>query len=102
MIPGVVAIALLAAVFGVANAELAAGFDDALAAAERPDADKQRDAARQPAAVLEFLGIGSGMTVLDVLASTGWYSEVLSAAVGSEGLVIAFNSIGRRGAPGTL
>ena len=36
------------------------------------------------------------MTVLDVLASTGWYTEVLSAAVGSEGAVIAFNTVGRR------
>ena len=79
-----------------AGAELAAGFDDALAAAARPAADKDRDDARQPKAVLEFLGIGSGMRVLDVLASTGWYTEVLSAAVGADGVVIAFNTTGRR------
>jgi predicted methyltransferase len=77
-------------------AEVAAGFDDALNASGRPAEDKVRDAARQPRAVLDFLGIGAGMTVLDVLASTGWYTEVLSAAVGSDGEVIAFNTVGRR------
>ena len=76
----------------VATAELAAGFQAALAAEARPDADKARDAARRPQAVLEFGGIGAGMTVLDVAASSGWYTEVLAAAVGPEGRVIAHNT----------
>lgn len=79
-----------------ASAELAAGFSDGLAAAGRSAEDKVRDAARRPQAVLEFVGIDAGMTVLDVAASTGWYTEVLSAAVGPEGRVIAHNTSGRR------
>ena len=95
VVPGIVAVLMLAAP-ATSDAELAAGFDEALGADGRPTEDKDRDAARQPRAVLDFLGIGAGMTVLDVLASTGWYTEVLSAAVGSDGSVIAFNTIGRR------
>jgi predicted methyltransferase len=90
------AVFLLCICSSFASAELAAGFDAALDSDGRPAADKERDAARQSKAVLEFLEIGAGMTVLDVLASTGWYSEVLSAAVGSDGKVIAFNTNGRR------
>ena len=79
-----------------ASAELASGFGDGLAAAGRSDEDKVRDAARRPQAVLEFVGIDAGMTVLDVAASTGWYTEVLSVAVGPDGRVIAHNTLGRR------
>ena len=80
----------------VASADVANGFDEALASAERASEDKARDAARQPKEVLEFVGIGDGMTVLDVAASTGWYTEVLAAAVGPDGRVIAHNTEGRR------
>jgi len=62
-----------------------------LATGARSDAEKARDAGRRPAAVLTFLGIGEGMHVLDVLASGGYYSEVLAEAVGPEGRVYAHN-----------
>jgi predicted methyltransferase len=79
-----------------AVADVAAGFDAAMDAADRPAEDKARDANRKPKQVLEFIGIGDGMTVLDLNASTGWYTEVLSAAVGADGQVIAHNSPRRR------
>ena len=79
-----------------AVADLAPGFDAGLDAADRPAEDKARDANRKPKQVLEFVGIGEGMTVLDLNASTGWYTEVLSAAVGADGQVIAHNSPRRR------
>ncbi|MCP5145220.1 MAG: class I SAM-dependent methyltransferase [Gammaproteobacteria bacterium] len=63
----------------------------ALAAAARPDADKARDATRHPVEVIQFLGIKDGMTVLDVIAAGGWYTEVLSAAVGPSGKVLSQN-----------
>jgi len=87
---------LLLAGAGAARAELAAGFDEAMAADARPAEDKARDEARRAKQVLEFVGIGEGMTVLDVAASAGWYTEVLSAAVGPDGTVIAQNTAGRR------
>ncbi len=73
-------------------AELAPGFDAALASDARPAEEKARDAARKPGEVLNFAGINAGMTVLEISAGAGWYSEVLSAAVGADGYVIAQNS----------
>ena len=46
---------------------------------------------RQPYAVLDFLGVTPGMTVLDVIASGGYYSEAAAHAVGLEGQVYAQN-----------
>ncbi len=63
-----------------------------LAAGDRPDADKQRDAGRKPAEVIAFLGIEPGMTVVDLIASGGYYTDVLSIAVGEDGKVYAQNS----------
>lgn len=57
----------------------------------RPAKDKARDEGRKPAEVLAFLGIESGMTVMDLMASGGYYTEVLSIAVGETGTVYAQN-----------
>lgn len=58
---------------------------------ERPEADRARDANRKPQSVLEILGIGEGMRVMDVIAAGGYYTEVLSDAVGKSGKVYAQN-----------
>lgn len=58
---------------------------------DRPADDAARDAGRNPAGVLAFLGLEPGLTVLDVFAAGGWYSEVLAAGVGPEGRVIIQN-----------
>ena len=62
-----------------------------LATGDRLADDKARDAGRRPAEVIAFLGIEPGMTVMDVIASGGYYSEVLAEAVGPDGLVYAQN-----------
>ncbi len=62
-----------------------------LASDSRAEADRQRDAGRQPAAVIAFLGIDPGMSVIDIYAASGYYTEVLSLAVGPEGHVAAQN-----------
>lgn len=61
------------------------------AAPGRSDADKARDAQRKPAQVLAFLGLKPGDTALDVWAAGGWYTEVLSIAVGPTGHVYSQN-----------
>jgi predicted methyltransferase len=63
-------------------------FLEKLDAEARPAEDKARDGSRRPLQVLEFLGIEEGMTVLDVAAGEGWFTEVLSAGVGPSGKVI--------------
>ena len=55
----------------------------------RPDADRGRDAGRQPAAVLEFFQIAPGMEVLDLFSGGGYYTEILAAVVGDDGRVVA-------------
>jgi predicted methyltransferase len=63
-----------------------------LESGRRSDADKARDAGREPAAVITFLAIAPGMTVVDLLAASGYYTEVLSEAVGPDGRVYAQNT----------
>jgi predicted methyltransferase len=58
----------------------------------RPDADRERDSGRQPAAVLEFFGVEPGMTVLDLFSGGGYYAELLSSVVGESGLVVAHSN----------
>lgn len=62
-----------------------------LANPSRSQEDKARDAGRKPAQVIGFLGITEGMTVIDLVASSGYYTEVLSNAVGPTGTVYAQN-----------
>ena len=71
--------------------DLADSINAGLAAPQRPADEKLRDQARKPVEVLTFLGIQTGMTVVDVLAGGGWYTEVLSAAVGPKGKVYSQN-----------
>ncbi|MFT4861789.1 MAG: putative methyltransferase [Pseudohongiellaceae bacterium] len=80
------------AIAGCTNASEAA--DSAVATPTRPQADKDRDAARKPAQVLEFFGISPGMQVLDVFAGGGYYSEILSHVVGSQGKITLYNNGG--------
>ena len=73
-------------------------LERALTSSQRPSADKERDANRKAPQVLDFMGLESGMTVLDINASVGWYTEVLSYAVGSTGTVYMQNRPGGRNA----
>ncbi len=62
-----------------------------LASEDRAESDRTRDEGRRPAGVVEFLGIKQGMRVIDLIAAGGYYTEVLSLAVGPEGHVVAHN-----------
>ena len=61
----------------------------AVADPARPAADTQRDADRKPAAMLEFAGVKSGETVVDLIPGGGYFTRLFSAAVGPNGKVIA-------------
>ncbi len=64
---------------------------DQLAASSRTAGDSDRDAGRKPVEVVAALGIEPGMKVIDVIAAGGYYTEVLSLAVGADGHVAAQN-----------
>ncbi len=89
----------LLALFGlVATAQAQSSSQDlmtrlhsAMMAKARPAEDKALDAKREPEKVLAFFGVQPGMKVVDVDASSGYYSELLAAAVGPTGTVYAQN-----------
>lgn len=74
-----------------AQDEQVARMRTALAAPERSAENKARDAARKPIETVQFLGIKTGDTVVDMIATGGWFTEVLSAAVGRRGKVYMQN-----------
>ena len=49
------------------------------------------DAARKPVEVLTFLGIKAGDVALDYGAGGGYYSDIMAAAVGESGKVVAWD-----------
>lgn len=67
-----------------------------LAAEDRSEADKERDASRKPAEVLALIGLEAGDVVIDIGAGSGYYSEIFARTVGETGFVHAVNN------PGTL
>jgi predicted methyltransferase len=64
----------------------------AVANANRPASDRARDKPRQSVAVLRFFRIAPGMRVLDLYSGGGYYTELLSYVVGTNGQVVAHNN----------
>ncbi|HTO55534.1 MAG TPA: SAM-dependent methyltransferase [Myxococcota bacterium] len=60
---------------------------DAVAAPDRPDADKALDPGRQPEQMLAFFGISPGQKVADLFAGGGYTTELLARVVGQNGRV---------------
>jgi predicted methyltransferase len=55
--------------------------------ADRPAADKMRDADRKPAESLAFCGVKPGDQVLELVGAGGYYTRLLSTIVGPTGKV---------------
>jgi predicted methyltransferase len=67
-------------------------YEVAVADEGRSDADRARDAVRRPAEVLRFFGLEPSMQVLDVFAGGGYYTEIASQLVASDGQVVMYNN----------
>jgi predicted methyltransferase len=68
--------------------------DQALAvvlADARRDSDRARDQYRHPAETLAFFKIKPGMTVVDYMPSSGWWTRVLVPYLGEKGRYIGLN-----------
>ena len=63
-----------------------------VASSDRSDADRQTDRRREPAKMLAFTGVKTGMKVLDMEAGAGYSTELLARAVGPAGVVYAQDS----------
>jgi predicted methyltransferase len=75
---------------GGAFAQVPANITKALADPSRPAADSARDAARHPGEVLALAGVKPGDTVIDYIMGGGYFTRILSAAVGPKGVVYAY------------
>lgn len=59
----------------------------ALASSERPAEDVARDADRKPAEVMAFAGVKPGSKVVELIPGGGYYTRLLTLAVGPEGRI---------------
>lgn len=64
---------------------------EAALAHPRRNEDRLRDQYRHPAQTLDFFQVRPGMTVVDYMPATGWYSRVLIPYLGREGAYIGLN-----------
>lgn len=83
-----------------AAVDFAAVAAAAIAHPLRPEADRADDERRRPAAALEFFQAGPGMTVFEIEAGSGWYTELLAHTVGENGAVVMQNPEGFRASVG--
>jgi predicted methyltransferase len=77
------------AVTCVQAASAPANITAAVADGNRPDTDKQRDANRKPVDTLAFLGVKPGEKVGELIPGGGYFTRLLSKAVGPKGHVYA-------------
>jgi len=76
--------------FGLATSgHIYAAPFDAVNNSARSEADRERDKTSKPGAILNFIGLKPGMAVLDLFSGGGYYTEMLSYAVGPDGQVIS-------------
>ena len=66
----------------------------AIQAHGRPEADKKDDEIRKASDVLQFTGVWPGMTLVELEAGKGYYTELLSHIVGKDGKVYMQNPHG--------
>ena len=86
---------LLSSLFAFAMPTLAAepAIEKAIASPERTADDRERDARDKPAEVMAFAGVKPGMVVADIFSAGGYWTELLSVAVGPTGKVLAINNV---------
>ena len=83
----VLAALLSAAAITPLAAKVAPVIAAALASGERPAEDVARDADRKPAEILAFAGIKKGSKVVELAPGGGYYTRLLSLAVGPNGRI---------------
>ena len=77
---------------GLAAAAVPANLTAALGDQKRPPADSSRDVARKPAELLALGEVKPGQKVADFMMGGGYFTRILSPAVGPTGKVYAYQS----------
>jgi predicted methyltransferase len=81
--------AIAAGGYAIAAPPGAAAFQSVLADPIRPPEDVARDADRKPGALLAFAGVHEGMKIAELAPGGGYFTRILTGAVGSKGHVYA-------------
>jgi predicted methyltransferase len=85
--------AVAAALIAAPMSAMALQANDLIAAAvanpARPQEDRDRDVLRKPAETLEWAGVKPGMRIMDLVPGGGYFTRILSRAVGADGRVFA-------------
>ena len=89
MILAAIAAMLVAAPMSAVAQQAGDPIAAAVANEARPQDDRDRDAARKPAETLAFAGVRPGMQIMDLVPGGGYFTRILSRAVGADGHVFA-------------
>lgn len=89
---GLAALAAVAMMAGAAVAAPKIDFAPILAAPDRPDADKARDADRRPAETIAAAHVKPGIKIVELAPGGGYYTRILSGVVGPKGKIYAITS----------
>jgi len=68
-------------------------IESSIASPQRTADDRERDQRDKPAEIMEFAGVKPGMVVADIFSAGGYWTELLSGAVGPKGKVLAINNV---------
>ena len=85
----VASMAVSAAVLASGAAQVPPTFAQILADPIRPPEDVARDADRKPAELLAFAGVRNGMKIAELAPGGGYFTRILTGAVGTGGRVYA-------------
>ena len=85
----VLSLALPASLPALARDAVPASIREAVSDKSRPAADTQRDAQRKPAETMAFAGVRPRSTVIELMPGGGYFTRLLSKAVGPKGHVYA-------------
>jgi predicted methyltransferase len=77
---GMLILTAIFAMWGYRAIAASPDFAAVIAAPDRSDADRQTDKRRNPAQLLAFTGVETGMTVLDMGAGGGYSTELLASS----------------------
>ena len=84
------------AVLAISGTAIAAPVPDyiakAVSDAGRPKTDSERDSLRFPGETIAFAGVKPGMTIAEFFPAGGYYTRMLSAAVGPKGKIIGIEN----------
>jgi predicted methyltransferase len=86
----IAALALSCAATAAAQTAIPPNIAAAVADVARPPLDKFRDDRRKPAETIAFAGVKEGMKIAELIPGNGYYTRILSRAVGPNGKVYTF------------